>query len=98
MKAYSYSIAAVNVTLFALFWWMCWMGDTHLPAQLDSQMSGDVMRQKYQTVCTDLTASMASMCLLAIVLVNVALICTYFSLKENLSSAACSNLPPEETC
>lgn len=93
MKAFTYSITIVNVTLFALFWWMQWFCHFRLPGQLNAQMRSDVMLQKYQNVCASLTASMAGMCLLAIVLVNVALIYAYLALKKSVSPAPGGDTP-----
>jgi len=85
MKACTWSIAIVNFTLFALFWWMSWMGHSYLPGKLDGEMNIDVMLQKYQLVCSGLTASMAAMCFLVIVIINVVLIYTYHLLKKKIS-------------
>ena len=95
MKACTRSIAIVNITLFVLFWWMFWMGNSYLPGKLDADMTSDVMLQKYELVCARLTASMTGMCFLAIVLINVVLIYTYFVLKKNVSPAAGGETPPE---
>jgi len=86
MKACNWSIVTVNVTLFVLFWWMSWMGNHYLPGKLDGEMNTDVMLQKYQLVCSRLTASMAAMCFLAIVIINAVLIYTYFLLKKEMAS------------
>ena len=85
MKACNWSIIIVNVTLFVLFEWMFWMGHHYLPGKLDGEMNTDVMLQKYQFVCSRLTASMAAMCFLAIVIINVALIYTYRLLKKKMA-------------
>ena len=74
MKIHPYSIALVNVILFAFIMWISWMGNTHLAGQLDPQMQSDVMIQKYQNVCAELTASMTMMCLLVMVLIDAVLI------------------------
>jgi len=85
MKACTWSITIVNVTLFVLFWWMFWMGNHYLPGKLNGEMNSDVMLQKYQLVCSRLTASMATMCFLAIVIINIVLIYTYCLLKKKMS-------------
>jgi len=85
MKACTWSIAIINVTLLALFWWMCWMGNDYLPGKLDGEMNIDVMLQKYQLVCSRLALSMAAMCSLAIVIINAVLIYTYCLLKKKIS-------------
>lgn len=95
MKICNYAIAIVNVTLFALFLWMFWMGNYHLPGKLDAEMASDVMLQKYQIVCADLTASMTTMCLLAILVIDIALIYMYRRLQKNMSLAAANEKPPE---
>jgi len=69
MKACSWSIVIVNVTLFVLFWWMFWMGNHYLPGKLDGEMNTDVMLAKYQLVCSRLTAAMTAMCFPAIPLI-----------------------------
>ncbi len=52
MKACTWSMAIVNVTLLALPKWISWMGHHYLPGKLDGEMSIDVMLQKYQLVCS----------------------------------------------
>ena len=91
MKSYRYAIVIVNGILFLFFWWLSWLGDEFLPGQLNSEMKSDVMLQKYQNVCADLTASLTVRCLLIIILVNAVLVPAYFLLKRNMASSASSN-------
>ena len=79
MKIHPYSIAVVNVILCAFLFWLSWR-DTHLAGQLDPQMQSDVMIQKYQNVCAELTASMTMVCLIVIVLINAVLIGPLFNM------------------
>lgn len=88
MKAFRWSIIIVNVTLFVLFEWMSWMGHHYLPGKLDGEMNYDVMLQKYQLVCSRLMASMAAMCFLVIVIINIVLIYTYHLLKKKMAPEA----------
>ena len=73
MKIHSYSIAIVNVILLAFCFWLSWIGNTQLARQLDPQMQSDVMFQKYQNVCSDVTASMTMMCVFVMLLIDAVL-------------------------
>jgi len=84
MKAYKHAIAIVNTILFLFFCWLFWIGNFHLPGQLNSKMQIDVMLQKYEIVCARLTASLTLWCLVVIVVVNAILIRAYFRLKKNM--------------
>ena len=84
MKVYKHAITTVNIILFLFFFWLLWIGNKHLPGQLNSEMQADVMLQKYEIVCARLTASLTLCCLVVIVLVNVILIKGYFSLRKNI--------------
>ena len=87
MKTCIRSIAIVNGTLCVLCLWVIWMGHSHLPGQLSAGNSSEVMLEQYQNVCARLTASMAGMCFLAMVVIDVALIYMYSVLKKSLPSA-----------
>ena len=91
MKPYQRAIAIVNVILFLFFWWLSWIGHSHLPGQLGSEMRSDVMLSKYQLVCARLTAALTASCLVVIVLVNAVLIAGYFLLRKSMSSTAGSD-------
>jgi len=84
MKVYKHAIRIVNAILFLFFCWLFWIGNFHLPGQLNSEMQTDVMLQKYQIVCTRLTASLSLWCLVIIVIVNAILIRAYFRLMKNM--------------
>ncbi len=58
-------------------------------------MTSEVMLQKYELVCARLTAWMTGLCLLAIVVIDVALIRMYCLLQKNMSSAAGGESQPE---
>jgi len=73
---------------------MIWMGNFYLPGKLDADMTSDVMLQKYELVCARLTAWMTGMCLLAGVVIDVALIRMYVRLKKDVSPAAGGETPP----
>ena len=89
------SIALVNVILFAFIIWISWMGNTHLAGQLDPQMQSDVMIQKYQLVCSRLTASMTAMALLVLVLINGVLIGPHVIMTVNSALKEKSSKRPE---
>ena len=97
MKPYQYAVTMINVILLLFFLWLFWVGNTYLPDQLDSEMQSDVMLQKYENVCADLTASLLIRLLIVIVLVNAVLIKVYFSFKKNPPSQAGSNQANQET-
>jgi len=84
MKAYKHAITIVNAILFLFFWWLFWIGNIHLPGQLNSKMQIDVMLAKYELVCARLTASLTLSCLVVVVIVNAILIRAYFRLRENM--------------
>lgn len=96
MKQYRYAITIINVILLLFFWWLVWMGNSHLPGQLGPEMQSDVMLQKYQIVCADLTASVTLRCLIVIVLINAVLIQVYFIIKKSMPPSAGSDTPIPE--
>lgn len=95
MKACIHSMAIVNVTLCILVCVMLWMGMYYLPGELNAEMTSEVMLEKYRLVCARLTATMTGLCLLAIVVIDVALIRMYRLLKQNIPPAAGDGTPPE---
>jgi len=95
VKACIHSMAIVNITLCILTCVMLWMGMYHLPVQLNAEMTSEVMLDKYSLVCARLTATMTGLCLLAIVVIDVALIRMYRLLKQNVPPAAGGETSPE---
>ena len=84
MKTYKHAIKIVNLILFLFFYWLFWIGNFRLPGQLNSTMQIDVMLQKYENVCANLTASLTLSCLVVFVLINAILFWAYFHQRKNI--------------
>lgn len=84
MKAYKNTIKIVNAILFLFFFWLLWIGNSHLPGQLTSKMQIDVMLAKYEIVCARLTVLLTLSCIVVAVLINAILIRAYFRLRKNM--------------
>jgi len=81
-SVFTYSFVLINLILNGFFWWAWWLTNTKLPENLGSEMSADLVMQRYQNVRSEFAAWISISCIVVLFLVNAVVIRMYFVLKK----------------